>query len=120
MRTFLLLAFSAFFGLASLAGCGNDPPGPLVGTWRDVSSAQMDSSGMSMTYTFGANGMLDITWQRPLMRDTVLTADYKMQWDSVLTLSDPRGSEQFIAHVIGDTLRLRSGEGIVQHYARQP
>jgi len=79
----------------------------------------MDSSGMSLTYTFERDGTLDIAWKRPLLPDTVLTADYEVQWDSVLTLSDDQGSEQFITHVAGDTLTLRSEDGIIQHYTRQ-
>lgn len=115
----IALATASLLGCAWVAGCGNEPPGPLVGTWKDLSSAEMDSSGMSMTYTFRRDGTLDITWQRPLLPDTVLTADFVVQWDSVLTLSDDRGTEQFIAHVAGDTLTLRSEDGAIQHYARQ-
>ena len=116
----IALATASLLGCALVvAACGNEPPGPIVGTWEDMSTAEMDSSGMSMTYTFGRDGTLDITWQRPLLPDTVLTADYEVQWDSVLTLSDDQGSEQFITHVAGDTLTLRSEDGAIQHYARQ-
>ncbi len=116
----IALATASLLGCALVvAACGNEPPGPIVGTWEDMSTAEMDSSGMSMTYTFGRDGTLDITWKRPLLPDTVLTADYEVQWDSVLTLSDDQGSEQFIAHVAGDTLTLRSEDGIIQHYTRQ-
>ncbi len=105
--------------MAMLGGCGNDAHDPLAGTWERVSSAEMDSSGMSLVYTFGGDETLNIAWSRPLQPDTVLVANYHIQWDSVLTLSDARGSEQFIAHVIGDTMILRSDEGVVQQYARQ-
>ena len=115
----IALATASLLGCALVTGCGNEPPGPLVGTWADMSTTEMDSSGMSLTYTFGRDGTLDITWQRPLLPDTVLTADYEVQWDSVLTLSDDQGSEQFITHVAGDTLTLRSEDGIIQHYTRQ-
>ncbi len=108
------------FGLLLVAGCGNEPAGPLVGTWEELSAEETNNTGMSLTYTFENDGTLNIGWQRLLHADTVLSANYTVQWDSVLTLSDARGTEQFIAHVFGDTLTLRSEEGMVQQYARLP
>lgn len=125
MRTFLrphrlrIVLAAGLLGLV-MPGCSDQPPDALIGTWENPSSDGMDGPGMSLIYTFARDGTLDIAWTRPLQTDTVLQANYRMQWDSVLTLSDARGSEQFIAHVIGDTLILRSDEGIVQLYARQP
>ena len=115
----VILALLSLGGIKLVNGCGYTPPSPLVGTWENLSTAEMDSSGMSLTYTFERDGTLDIAWKRPLLPDTVLTADYEVQWDSVLTLSDDQGSEQFITHVAGDTLTLRSEDGIIQHYTRQ-
>jgi len=115
----VVYAAAWLFGTAMVMGCGHEPPGPLVGTWVDQTTAEMDSSGMSLTYRFDRDGTLAIAWRRPLLSDTVLTADYEVQWDSVLTLSDERGTEQFIAHVLGNTLTLRSEDGIIQRYARQ-
>lgn len=98
-----------------LGGCEAAPPSPLVGTWRDVPA----DSAFARQYTFSDDGTLWITMRRPApLADTTYTATYAVERDSVLTLADAQGSEQFIAHVRGDTLILRDADGFSGRFYR--
>jgi hypothetical protein len=95
--------------LAALAGCDDAPGSPLVGTWRDARWADTVDV-FRRQYTFADDGTLTIRMRRPPASDTLFHATYTLENDSLLTLADERGSEQFIAHVRGDTLALRTPE----------
>lgn len=93
----------------ALAACADAPSGPLVGTWRDVRWADTVDV-FRRQYTFEDDGTLTIRMHRPPASDTVFHVAYVLEHDSLLTLSDHRGAEQFVARLRGDTLRLRTPE----------
>ncbi|OZC02104.1 hypothetical protein [Rubricoccus marinus] len=100
MRTasLLLLLF------APLAACG-DASGDLVGTWRQIGA---DDDGIMTRYTFFADGRAQIV-VRPSVGDAqTFSARYLLRSDTLLTLRDQQGAEQFVARVSGDTLDLSS------------
>lgn len=100
---------SALLLALCLGACGGEGAAPLVGTWQDDRWA--DSADVfDRRYTFGGDGTLTIRMRRPPASDTLFYATYALERDSFLTLSDERGSEQFIARVQRDTLVLRSPE----------
>lgn len=98
-----------FILLGALAACADAPSSPLVGTWRDARWADTVDL-FRRQYTFGDDGTLTIRMRRPPASDTVFHATYTLEHDSLLTLADDRGSEQFVARVRGDTLVLSTPE----------
>lgn len=103
-----------------VVGCAAEPPGPLVGTWHSV-PADSALATLERQYTFSADGTLAIELGRPEpLADTAFAATYTIEHDTLLTLADERGSEQFIAHVRGDTLVLRDAEGYSSLLLRLP
>lgn len=110
-RCYTLALLGLVFG-----GCGADPPGAFVGSWRDEPT---DTAAFSRQFTFAPDGHLEIALDRPApLADTSFIATYEIERDSVLTVADVRGSEQFIAFVNGDTLVLRDAEGYSSHLYR--
>ncbi len=108
---YALLLLGPFVG-----GCESAPPHPLVGAWRDAAD-----SAFTRQYTFAEDGELEIALRRPApLSDTLFAATYAVEHDSILTLADAHGSEQFIAHVRGDTLALRDAEGFSVRFYRLP
>lgn len=101
-----LLALAA---LAALAACDSAPSSPLVGTWQDTRWADT-ADVFRRQYTFDDDGTLTIRMRRPPASDTLFHATYVLEHDSLLTLADARGSEQFVARVQGDALVLRTPE----------
>ena len=95
--------------LVAFAGCEDAPGSPLVGTWRDARWADTVDV-FRRQYTFDDDGTLTIRMRRPPASDTLFHATYTHENDSLLTLADERGSEQFVARVRGDTLVLRTPE----------
>ena len=110
-RTPLLLsALAAALATAlGTAGCADGPDDPLVGTWQDDRWADTVDV-FRRQYTFDQDGGLTIRMRRPPASDTLFSARYTVEQDSLLTLADDRGSEQFVARVWGDTLLLRTPE----------
>jgi hypothetical protein len=110
-RTSLLpvFGFLALTAGLALAACDDRPHSPLVGTWRDARWTDTVDV-FRRQYTFADDGTLTIRMRRPPASDTTFSATYTLTHDSLLTLADARGSEQFIARVRGDTLVLRTPE----------
>ena len=96
--------------LVGLLGCAKEPPPhPIVGSWQDT--RWTDSVDVfQRRYTFDREGMLTIQMHRPPVSDTTFSLHYAFERDSLLTLTDAHGSEQFIARVQDDTLLLRTPE----------
>jgi hypothetical protein len=95
--------------LLSLAACHDAPSSPLVGTWQDARWADTVDV-FRRQYAFDDDGGLTIRMRRPPASDTLFSVRYVLERDSLLTLADDRGSEQFVARVRGDTLVLRTPE----------
>ena len=105
-RSLLLALLLALPPLAALplAGCA-DASGDLVGTWRQT---EANEDGLTTRYTFFADGRAQIVVRPPAGAAQTYTARYLLEADTVLTLRDDQGAERFVAHVLGDTLDLRS------------
>ena len=100
---------AALLLIFAVGACTDAERPPLVGTWQDARWADTVDV-FRRQYTFGADGSLAIRMRRPPASDTLFSARYTLEDDSLLTLADDRGSEQFIARVLGDTLVLRTPE----------
>lgn len=87
-----------------LAGCA-DASDELVGTWRQTSA---DEDGITTRYTFFADGRAQIVVRPDVGAAQTFTARYLLRSDSLLTLRDAQGAEQFVARISGNSLELSS------------
>lgn len=105
MRRFILLFANALLvASAPMLPSGCTTKGdPFVGTWQ-----REMPDGITMRYTFLADGTARIAAIPPAGPAQTYTASYRVESDSLLTLSDAEGAERFVARVVDDRLVLRA------------
>lgn len=108
-RIAVLLAAALVLGGLALGACADDPRPSLVGTWQEARWADT-ADVFQRRIAFDAAGEVVFQIHRPSASDTTYLASYTLEHDTLLTIADARGSEQFIARLLGDTLVLRTPE----------
>ncbi|MFN3597751.1 MAG: hypothetical protein ACK41D_10830 [Rubricoccaceae bacterium] len=98
---------AALLILTLLVACTDRPGDRLAGTWRQAT----DADSLGMRYTFFADGRARIVSVPAEGTPQSYDARFFVADDSLLTLADEQGTEQFVFRLRGDTLVLGSRDG---------